>query len=524
MRKIREVLRLRHELGLSERDVAASCRVARSTVGDYVHRARAAGLTWPLPPDLDDTALEARLFKVLDRVPADAAFPQPDWAEVDKQLRRKGVTRLLLWREYRAANPDGMKYTTFTERYRTWSGTQGVSMHQTHHAGERLFVDYAGLTLPITDPSSGVQHDGQVFVATLGASGYTYVEVTRSQSVQDWLGSHIRALTFFGGAPRVIVPDNLKTGVKHPGFYEPELNRAYADFAQHYGLAVIPARVRKPKDKAKVEVHVQIVEREILAVLRDRTFFSLPEANEAIWALLQGVNTRPYQKRPDSRAQLFDELDRPELRPLPATPFEIAAWKKARVGVDYHIEIDGHYYSVPHQHAKASVDVRITPRTVEVFKEGLRIAAHPRPIGPGQARGRHTTTPDHMPEAHRKHGEWSSARLLHWASQVGDHTLEFIEALIQARPHPEQGYRASLGVLRLTREYGEARLDAACRRALSLGALSFRSVQSILRNKLDAAPVEAEVESVKPATHANVRGAAYYGFHDGDAERDPTLN
>lgn len=524
MRKIREVLRLRLELGLSERDVAASCRIARSTVGDYVHRARHAGLTWPLPPDLDDAALEARLFKVRDREPPTHSWPQPDWPALVKQLQRKGVTRLLLWREYREQHPDGMKYTTFTRHFRDWSNTHRVTMRLTHVAGEKLFVDYAGLTLSLNDPKTGARHDGQVFVATFGASGYTYAEVTLTQSVQDWLGAHIRALEFFGGVPRVIVPDNLKTGVKHPGFYEPEMNRAYAEFAQHYGVAIIPARVRKPKDKSKVEVHVQIVEREILAVLRDRVFFTLIEANTAVRELLNGVNARPYQKYPESRRELFVELDRPELRPLPAEKFEIATWKKARVGIDYHVEVEGHYYSVPHQHAKAAVDLRVTPRIVEVYKDGTRIAAHARPNGLGAARGRHTTTPDHMPEAHRKHGEWNAARLVQWAAQVGEHTAAFVEALIASREHPEQGYRAALGVLRLTKEYGEVRVDAACRRALYLRALSFRSVQSILRNKLDALPVEPEVETVKPAMHANVRGAAYYGAGDADVEHDPTLN
>jgi len=469
MRKIREVLRLRLELGLSERDTAASCRIARSTVGDYVHRARKAGLSWPLPPDLDDATLEQLLFKVVDRAPPTHVWPQPNWPELAKQLSRKGVTRLLLWREYRQQHPDGMKYTTFTRHFREWAATHRVTMRLTHHAGEKLYVDYAGLTLPLTDPKTGERHDGQVFVATLGASGYTYVEVTLTQSTQDWLGAHVRALAFFGGVPRVIVPDNLKTGVKHPGFYEPEMNRAYAEFAQHYGVAVIPARVRKPKDKAKVEVHVQIVEREILAVLRDRVFFTLTEANAAVRELLDAVNARPYQKYPESRAELFAELDQPELRPLPAEPFEIATWRKARVGVDYHVEIDGHYYSVPHQHAKAAVDIRVTPRTVEVFKDGQRVAAHARPITLGAARGRHTSTRDHMPEAHRKHAEWNTARLVQWAAQVGEHTGAFIEALIASREHPEQGYRAALGVLRLTKEYGEVRVDAACRRALKLG-------------------------------------------------------
>ena len=375
---------------------------------------------------------------------------------------------------------------------------------------------------------------GQVFVATFGASGYTYVEVTASQMMDDWLSSHVRAPAFFGGVPRVLVPDNLKVGVKHPSFYEPELNRAYADLARHYGIAVIPARVRKPKDKAMVEVHVQIVEREVLAPLRDRTFFRLGEANDAVWALRDALNARPFQKRPGSRAELFAELDRPELRPLPVTPFEIAAWKKARVGIDYHVEIDGHYYSVPYQHAKAAVDVRLTSRTVEVYLDGQRIAAHGRVLDVARHRGRHTTVRAHMPASHQHAGEWTPERLVAWAGKVSEHTQKFVEAVIASRSHPEQGYQSALGVLRLGKEFGDARLDAACRRALHLasgrpeplGTLSFRSVQSILRHKLDALPVEGVGEATgHSAVHANVRGSAYYTTVTDEAiERDPTLN
>jgi transposase len=323
------------------------------------------------------------------------------------------VTRQLLWREYKAQHENGMGYVYFTQKYRAWKSAQGLSMRQTHKAGEKLFVDYAGMTLAITDQNTGEARQAQVFVATLGASNYTFAEATWSQSVGDWLGSHRRALEFLGGCPKVIVPDNLKTGVKDACYYEPEMNRAYAEFAQHYGLAVIPARVRKPKDKAKVEVGVQIVERDVLAVLRDRVFFSLAEANEAMRELVDALNDKAFQKRSGSRRSEFIELEKPELRPLPAHPFVVAAWKKATVGIDYHVEIDGHYYSVPHQHARAQVEVKLSSRTVEVFRKNQRIAAHERVLNVPSQRGRHTTITEHMPAAHQRYGQWSPRSYRH---------------------------------------------------------------------------------------------------------------
>lgn len=509
MRKVKEILRLRHACGLSERQIAESCNLSKGSVSNYLRRAEAANLSWPLPEAVDDTALEAKLFAAKAR----AARPEPDWEQVHKERQRKGVTLLLLWQEYKAQHPTGYEYAAFTIHYRRWLGEQGVTMRQVHAAGEKLFVDYAGMTLVITDPGSGEMRQGQVFVAVLGASNYTYAEVTESQSGEDWLSSHRRALEFFGGVPKVVVPDNLKAGVKKPCRYEPELNPAYAEFAEHYGLAVVPARVRKPRDKAKAEVGVQIVERSILARLRDRSFFSLREANEAVWELLAELNAKPFQKLSGSRQSAFVELERALLQPLPGEPYNVASWKKAKVNIDYHVEVLGHYYSVPYQHARQEVEVRLGELSVEVFQQGKRIASHVRVVDTPRNKGRHTTVVEHMPAAHQRHAEWSPARLISWAEKTGEHTALVVTHILESRPHPEQGFRSCLGIMRLGKLYGDTRLESACCRAHRLRSYSYKSVQSILKHGLDAQPLELEPQLDTPTTqseHRNVRGAAYY--------------
>ncbi len=530
MRKIREVLRLKFDHHLSDRDIGRSVRLGRTTVQNYVKRALSAGLTWPLTPELDDVQLETLLFRQGAVPPMDTAA-EPDWSLIDRELRRKGVTRFLLWEEYRVQQPNGLKYATFNAHYRVWKSTTGLSMRQVHRAGEKLFVDYAGLTLAITDPRTGVVHPGQVFVATLGASDYTYVEVTRTQNSDDWLSSHVRALAFFGGVPEMIVPDNLKTGVTHPSRYEPELNRAYAEFAEHYGVAIIPARVRKPKDKALVEVHVQIAERHLLAPLRDQVYFSVSAANEALWGPLRELNLRPFQKRPGSRFELFTDLDQPALRPLPVQPFEIASWKRTTVGLDYHIELAGHHYSVPYRHAKTSVDLRLTPNLVEVFLNSVRIAVHHRVLDVSSTQARQTTIREHMPPHHQRVGEWTPQRLRTRASEIGPGAVQLVEALLSASRHPEQGQRSCQGLFKLAQAYGAERLEAACCRALSIQALSYRSVESILKHHLDEQPRLPENPAPRVADHANVRGPAYYRQEPAESptatvehDFDPTLN
>lgn len=513
MRKVREVLRLLWGQGRSAREVAKACGLARSSVGEYERRARGAGLSWPLP-ELDDAALEALLFPPPPKLAA-VERPAPDWHALDKELRsRKGVTRMLLWQEYRAANPTGFGYSKFCLDLQKWRGLQGLSMRQTHLAGEKVFVDYAGASVPIVDASTGEVRDAQIFVAALGASHYAFVEATWTQGLPDWIASHVRMLAFFGGCPEVIVPDNLKAGVTSPHLYEPDLNPTYLEFARHYGLAVIPARVSKPKDKAVVESAVQVTERWILARLRNRTFFSLSELNDAIAGLLVEFNERPFQKRPGSRKSLFDELDRPALSVLPAERYVFARWAKVRVHLDYHVSIDKHHYSVPHQLAKQQLDARITAATIEVFHQGKRVASHAR----SSRKGGHTTVREHMPPAHQAQAGMTKEKLLAQAAKVGSATSAFMAGVIAERAHEQQAFRSCLGVLRLGKKHGDERLEAACARAVRLGSYAFKSVDAILRNNLDQQPLPAtEPKATPKVAHVNVRGADYYAT---SSERD----
>ena len=476
MRKIREVLRLKWAAGMSNRRIAASCGVSRPTVSEYLRRAESAGLSWPLPSDASDACLERLWFPPPPDLPA-SARGVPDFAEVHRQLKGKGVTLFLLWQEYRAACPDGYQYSWFCERYHAWRGQLDVVMRQ-----------------------------AQVFVAVLGASNYTYAEATWTQGLPDWIGAHVRAFEFIGGAPELAVPDNLRSGVRRAHRYEPDINPSYQEMASHYGVAVLPARVRKPRDKAKVETGVLVVERWILAALRRRRFFSLSELNGAIRTLLDQLNERPFRKLPGCRRSRYEELDRPALAPLPAQPYVFAEWKKARVHVDYHVAVDGHYYSVPHALIQKAVEVRFTRHTIECFYRGQRVASHRR----SHHKGGHTTVSAHMPEAHRQAGEWSPRRLIRWAANNGPATGELIRTVLDSRKHPQQAYRACLGILRLGKAYGGKRLDAACQRALALGSCRYKSIESILINRLDEQPLAEQPELALPNAHTNIRGPEYY--------------
>jgi transposase len=462
-------------------------------------------LSWEQVVDLDDTALEQRLFVREERVRPEAS-PPPDWASVHQELKRKGVTLYLLWEEYKVAQPDGYQYSWFCHQYRRWVGKLDVVFRQTYRAGEQLFVDYAGQTVAVRNPKDGTLRAAQIFVAVLGASSYTYVEATWSQGLSDWIGSHVRAFTFFGGVPEILVPDNLKSGVTKSDRYEPTLNRTYQELAAHYGVAVVPARAGKPRDKAKVESGVLVVERQILARLRHQTFYSLHDLNAMIAPLREQLNARPFQKLPGSRQQLFDTLERAALKPLPVTPYEYAEWKTARVNIDYHIAVDGHYYSVPYQLVKQQVDVRLTARIVECFAKGQRVSSHRR----SGLKGRHTTVPEHMPKAHQRYLEWTPERLVRWAEQTGPATAQVIAHILASRPHPQQGFRSCLGIMRLGKTYSPARLEAACQRALALEAYAYRSIASILKHGLDQRPLPPERISPPLPQHPNIRGPEYY--------------
>jgi transposase len=507
MRKIREVLRLTFAEHLSRRRVGQAVGLPPATVFDYVKRATVAGLAaWPLPLELDDRELERRLF--VSAAPPAITRPVPNWEHVHKELRRKGVTLQLLHLEYLEGSPGGYQYSQFCRLYRGWQRHLDVVMRQEHRAGEKAFIDFAGQTVPIYDRETQTQvMDAQIFVAVLGASSYTYAEALPSQQLAPWVTAHAHAFQFYGGCPEIAVPDNLPSGVTKAHRYEPIVNESYLDMAAHFGVAVIPARPRKPRDKAKVENGVLLVERWILARLRNRRFYSLGELNTAIRELLVVVNRKPFKKMAGSRQSLFEEIDRPALRPLPPRPYEFATFQGAKVHIDYHVQVDNHYYSVPYQLVGEKVAVRLTVSTVEICLRGRRVASHLR----SYLRGRHTTDPAHRPESHRRHGEWPPHRIINWAAETGPQTAALVKGVLEGRPHPEQGYRSCLGIIHLGKRYGPVRLEAACRRALTVRALSYRSVESILKHGLDSQPLPDPVTTIpNRRPHDNLRGPDYY--------------
>jgi transposase len=505
MRKIREVFRLKFDCEISNRQIAISCNIARSTVAEYLFRFKQAALSWPLPPDIDDNQLEQLLYPRLPAVPADQR-PLPDWIYIHQQLRHKSVTLMLLWQEHKEQYPQGYQYSQFCYLYRQWAKKIDPVMRQEHRAGEKLFVDYAGQTVQVYDLHTNQMREAQIFVAVLGASNYTFAEATWTQTLPDWIGSHCRAFSFFGGISEIVVPDNLKSGVSKACFYEPDINPTYLDMANYYDTVVIPARRRKAKDKAKVEVAVQLVERWILARLRNRQFFSLKQLNDAIAELLVELNSKPFQKLPGCRKELFESLDKPALQPLPVQPYQYAEWKIATVHIDYHVEADSHYYSVPYQLIGKLIDVRITETTIECFYKSRQVASHIR----SYLKGRHSTLKEHMPSSHQQWAKWNPQRFINWAAKIGPHTAELIEVILNCRKHPQQGFRSCLGILRLAKSYDDQRLEAACRRALTIGGTSYKSVASILKYNLDQKPLPGQTRTETVIDHENIRGANYY--------------
>ena len=502
MRKIREVLRLKHEQGLTHRAVAQACSIGVGTVTLYLRRAAALGLGWPVPAALDDAALEARLFPraapVRDRI-------RPDCGWIHRELKRVGVTLQLLWEEYAQVHPDGYRYSQFCEIYRQWARRLRPSMRQVHRAGEKTFIDFSGKRPTIVDRHTGEERPVELFVAVLGASSYTYAEATASQQLPDWVDAHTRMVEYFGGATALWVPDQLKSAITQPCRYEPGVNRTYEELATHYSAVVVPARPAKARDKAKVEASVLVAQRWVLARLRDQTFFSLPALNVAIRALLYELNARPLQQLGVSRRTLYERLDRPALRPRPSTRYVLAEWKPCRVNIDYHVEVARHPYSVPYQLIHERVEARYTTTTIELFYKGRPLTSHRRRYD-----GQPSTKPEHMPSAHRAHAEWTPSRLIRWGEQTGPATGRLVAEILQRRPHPEQGYRACLGIMRLGRTHGDARLDAACARAVALGSYSYHTVKNILTSAQDRLPLEPPPETPPTPTHTNIRGAAYY--------------
>jgi len=504
MRKISEVLRQRHELNHSYRVIAKSLNISITTTSEYLRRAKLADIQWPLPEGTSEEVLYEKLFLPANRKTGKRIHP--DWTWVHQELRKKGVTLLLLWREYREAAPDGFGYTQFCSHYRQYSKSISPVMRQIHKAGEKCFVDYAGMTVPWVDLSTGAIQEAQIFVGSLGASQFTFVEATASQQLHDWIGSHVRMFEVFQGVPAVLVPDNLKSGVTKSHRYDPDINQNYQEFSEHYGCAIVPARASKPKDKAKVENAVGCVEKQILAPLRHHTFTSLDEINRAIRERLTVFLNQSFQKMNTSRRELYEILDKPALKPLPPEPYEYAEWKVGKLHIDYHFLFEHHHYSAPHKFIHQSVEIRGTARTVECFHKGIRIAVHPRSF----KRYGYSTLHTHMPEAHRKQAEWSPERMHRWAEKIGPKTAAFIDMMIAARAFPEQAYRACLGVLRLSQKYSEERLEKACAKGLFVGATRYSQIESMLKHGLEQDPEISGIVTLPIPSHDNIRGPGYY--------------
>jgi transposase len=503
MRRIREILRLKNECGLSHRAIAQVCGVGLGTVSEYLQRAERRGLVWPLPAELDEAALEARLFGAPTATRGRAV---PDLTRLHQELKRVGVTLHLLWEEYREVHPDGYGYSQFCEYYRRWAKKLKPSMRQQHRAGEKSFIDFSGKRLQLIDGRTGEETPVELFVAVLGASSFTYAEATPSQQLHDWISAHCRMAEYFGGTSELWVPDQLKSGVTRSCRYEPGVNRSYQELASHYGAVVLPARPGKAKDKAKVESAVLLAQRWILARLRNRSFFSLEELNAAILELLEDLNRRPLQKLGVSRHELWERLDRPALKPLPAARYALAQWAPCRANIDYHVEVEHHPYSVPYQLRGEELEARYTASTVEVYFKDKRVASHARRYD-----HQPSTLAEHMPSSHRAHAEWTPSRLIHWAEKSGPATGRLVAGILSSRPHPEQGYRACLGLMRLGRRYGAPRLEAACERAEHLRSYSYRTVKNILTSAQDRLPFTHEPSGDDPTpTHDNIRGAGYY--------------
>jgi transposase len=508
MRKLKEVLRLRHELKLGYQQIARSCAIAPSSVHKYLKRAEKAQVSWPLPEDWDEGKLEATLFprQASDAPPKKPKRVPPDFATLHEQLRsHKHLTLQLLWEEYRQANPEGYRYSRFCELYQRWRSKLDVVLRQEHKAGDKMFVDWAGATISVHDRHTGQVWQAPLFVAALGASSYTYAEAARDQQMDSWLRVHAHAFEYLGGIPALVVPDNAKTGVTKAHRYDPDLNPTYYNFAVHCGFGIVPARPYKPRDKAKVENAVQVAQRWIVAALRNRKVFSLDELNTAIRELLAKLNHRPFRKREGSRASVFESMDKPALKPLPLESFDFSEWSRTRVNIDYHVAFDSNLYSVPYNLVHELVEIRSTATTVEILHKGTRVASHLRSRGRGQA----ITNAEHRPKSHQAHLEWTPSRMIHWAEKIGPHTARLFERIMDDKPHPEMGYRGCLGIIRLADKYTAKRVEAAAERALATGACRYKSIESILKHSLDQASLSPPPSTITPP-HDNLRGAEYF--------------
>jgi transposase len=508
MTKYREILRL-HSLEISQRSIAAACECSRNTVSKVLNRADELGIIWPLPGNLEDKALEAELFGSRQTT---SKRKQPDYERIHRELSRSGVTLSLLWNEYcEACRLEGslpMMYTQFCFHYHQYAVIHKATLRIEHKPGERIEVDWAGTTMALQDNITGKPIPVYLFVAALSCSGYAYAEGFVSQNQESWITAHVNAFSYFGGVTKILVPDNLKTGVTGYDWYIPVINKVYHEMAEHYGTAVIPARVRKPKDKPRVEGTIGILSTWIIAALRDSQFFSLAELNEAVKAKLLEFNEKPFQKKPGNRLNALEE-EKPFLFPLPTHIFEMAEWSVATVQFNYHIAVDKMNYSVPCEYIKRKVDVRVTKNIVEIFYDGSRIASHIRLYGNA---GQYNTMPEHMPTNHQAYSQWNAERFLSWGRSIGEKTEVVVSALLASRQIEQQSYKACIGLLKLADKYSVTRLEAACKRALSYTAApSLKSVQAILKSGSDKFSAELNTPDPSTSQHAFTRGAGYYG-------------
>lgn len=516
MRQLKTILRLYFLGGLtSSRQIAHAVGCGRTAVQECLRRAKAATFTSFADIEaLDEAMLEARLYPTLAAPSAPRPHRRmlPDWNRVREELARRDhhVTLALHWTEYKAEQPDGYQYSQFTELYRQYEKKLSVVLRQHHRPGEKCFVDFCD-GLALTDPLTGERVPTQLFVGALGASSYTFAVATLSQTIPDWLDCHVRMYECFGGVSAITVPDNLASGVKRADRYDAEINPSYLDLAQHYGTCIVPARVRKPRDKAKVEAAVLVAQRWILAALRHRTFYHLNELNAAIAERLTMLNDRVMRHVKQSRRALYERLDRPALKPLPPSPYEYAEWKQAKLNIDYHIVFDDHFYSAPYTLTGEFLWVRASHRTIELFFKGKRIASHVRSV----EKYRYTTESAHRPPSHQAHLKWTPERLIAWGKQIGMHTSALIDHVIRHKPHPEQGYRAVLGILRLADKFGADRLERACEKALAIRSPHYKTIKTMLSRRMEDAPLrDASITPTSTTTNdlgaANVRGRDYY--------------
>jgi transposase len=510
MRKLNELFRLKFDHGLSNRKVALACNTHHSVVSDYLVRFNLAGLKWPLEPEVSEEYLYQKLFPEKQELEISPSKPIPDWEKVYEELKsHKYLTLQLIWKEYKERCPKGYGYSQFCNRFRQWKKTLDVTFRQNYRGGDRMFVDYAGGTVKIKSPLTGQHHDAFIFVAVLAASNYTFAEAHTNQDVKNWIGGHVRAFNYFQGVPQTATPDNLKAGVQSPCFYDPTINPTYNDMAMYYNLVVLPARKRKPKDKAKVEAGVKVVGQQILAVLRNRAFFSIQELNQAIKELLEELNNREMKHLEKSRKQMFESLDKPNLQPLPQKAYEFAEWKKVKVGIDYHVGYDKNFYSVPYRFAHKQAEVRATEKGIEVFHKHVRIASHPR----WYEKNQYITIKEHMPANHQFMVDWNPKRFIRWAQKIGPSTTELIKQVLDTREHPQQSFRKCLGILNLAKRYSDERLEAAAQRALHYKIFSYKKIKNILDKgyeKINSGK-NSNRESQPSLFHNNIRGDRYYG-------------